>query len=527
MLKNNPRMKITAVTFTREGANEIRNRIQAFCGSEVRRVSTGTFHSLAFQQLGDAGVRQRVLSPADQTQMMRRAWIESGQEIKKWDQALQAIGYYKSQIDPSIPDRPDGRLYRTYQNLLNEHGAWDFSDLLLQAVNRMRDGKLGPFNTDALLIDEFQDSDPAQYAWLRAHRHLPTIFAVGDDDQSIFGWRGGMGYEGFRRFEADFSAQRILLSRNYRSRGEILTSATRVIAKNHYRAAKRLTPMRGHGGMIRLHSFRTRDEEVAAIATAVKETPGNWAVLGRTNSLLDHVEGALSAMEIPHRRIGGRRLWDSRHVGALLSALRAVATGDNFSFGQFLSWLHLDESELRALQKNSASLKRTILAGVWPEIVRRDKRKLLTELSNHLKSWSAQISKNSLNQAIEGVSYWMYEHSGSIETIRIAGAAVASMKGSLAQRLNTIQQLGTVRQTENHGLATVITMHSAKGLEFHSVWGVGIEQGVCPHTDSDAAEERRLFYVCMTRAMERLEMSSCMEAPVSQFLNEAGLAVRS
>jgi hypothetical protein len=249
LLKAAPGARVCAVTFTREAAREIRARILQEAGEGAEgRVVAGTFHALCWRQLG--GSREPVAGEGERSAYAARAAAAVRAELQP-ETALAIIEACKAGSPVPFPGLDTGRLLAAYQEILLRNGKIDFQDLVARALEGMRRGTVAPVPATHLLVDEFQDTDESQLAWVFAHaRAGAQVTAVGDDDQSIYGWRRALGHEGMERFAAHLGAKRLFLGTNYRSRPEIVEAAARLIERNRGRQAKALRSARPPGGRV-------------------------------------------------------------------------------------------------------------------------------------------------------------------------------------------------------------------------------------------------------------------------------------
>jgi superfamily I DNA/RNA helicase len=536
LLLANPSCRIAAITFTRDAADELKHRLTMAAPGSRQRVLAGTFHSIAMRQLKKAGISRRVVSPTQQYQLVRRAWYSVGVgQFQDLEEAVRVIEHHKANALPAPAGSREQRLLTAYNTLLQEYHSLDFTDLLAEAVSGMRQGSVARLAVDAILVDEFQDTDDSQYAWLLEHRAVPTVMAVGDDDQSIYGWRSAGGFAAMLRFEKDFQATRIVLRSNYRSHDEIIRCANRLVENNDRRVPKQILAIRGMGGQTSHLRADTRDAEISAIQEAVSRKPGDWAVLARTNALVDQVEAMLSATEntnghgIPYKRLGGRRLWDREHAAVFIALLHAVHSQEDLWVSQLLQWLGCREEDIRELRKRADTLYQAVQHRVIPEQASERLQVALLSLPAVWRAWSGLVADPS--RLAMSIGDWMIEQRRS-ERIRedianIAGA-VARMKSNLSTRLRVLDGLVTAKPdtaSQNGQAVTISTMHGSKGLEFNRVWVMGLSQGTCPNDRGDLAEERRLFYVAVTRARHELVVSCSTKTGFpSRFIREAGLA---
>jgi len=490
-----PAAQLIVVTFTRQAAAELRRRLEEKLAN-LANVRVATFHSLALQQML-INNRVRICSPTEQLALLQLA-AQAHLAEKDFPAFRSAADAYTSG-QPSALDRADFQLtYDAYLELLAGHSAIDFGQGVLSAVEGMESGEIRPYPCDYLLVDEVQDIDPTQVRWVMAHTAAgATLTIVGDDDQSIFGFRSAMGIRGMTFIQDRHSAERIELTINYRSHLEILSLAVRLINHNLKRVPKQLASAKGAGGAVRLHSRYWSDEdEDEAIATHLQRTPGEWAVIARTNRKLDRIAHALRSLGIRFSRPGRTPFWESEEPALFLRLLSPAPLSDPLT---------------------RAALQARTRAGSDPQ---RGSRDPIHELSEALKSCSRALAPA---VRINAVAAWLQTHVQGLPKNRIAGARqliehckgyLSSMEGSLESRL---AQARRPRSTKEEDIR-LISMHGAKGLEFDNVWIAGCQDGVIPNSRSqDLEEERRLMYVAMTRAERHLHLSFAWNQQVTPF----------
>jgi len=526
LLRKDPKAPIVITTFTRDAANELRSRLRGMLGRMPQTVLIGTFHSLAMELLRRASGRFRLLSPGEQAMLLRRAYARIDADFD-WEEAGPIIDHYKSTTEPVLRNTPACDLYRAYQTLLTEHHAMDFSDPILESVRRMRDGTAKPLPCLHILVDEFQDVDEVQFAWMDGHIAAGARgYVVGDDDQSIYGFRHALGFRGMQDFEKRYGAATLSLNENYRSASTILEAADRLIRHNRQRMPKQLRAARLAAGTVRMERFCSRLDEAEAVLAAVRDDPGQWAVVARTNRLLDLVEAILDRAEIPNIRSGTSRLWDRRHVASLIASLRALAKGESHGIEQLFVSCGVDEKIIADLGPITIETAESFVA-----LLPVDDRRVPNELVGYLKEWKKLISEGRAPIVIEGVAAWymrfLRREDRRSEDLAIAARTLAGMDGSIIARLAITH---APKRQNTKGSVSLLTMHATKGLEYPCLWLMAFEEDIIPHLDAigpdggGIEEERRLAYVGMTRARETLVFSTGRDDAVpSRFLREAGI----
>lgn len=572
--------QILAVTFTNRAAAELRERIVSLVGTAGHEVQTGTFHAICARVLRRDGAAigldpHFVIYDADDQallmrQLIREADLPSGEFRPA--AVLAAISRAKNEmIDPSElaararnrHDQAVARLAVAYQLRLRELGALDFDDLLLAAVQLFQEAPavLARYQDRwrYLHIDEYQDTNRPQYLWVRAlaarHRNLCV---VGDDDQSIYSWRGA-DIRNILDFERDYpDATVVKLERNYRSTQLILDAAHAVVSRNERRTAKRLwTDQTGGRPILRFEAYN-EEEEAEWIARQIETLvhgrgslltrradedddgpyrPADIAVMYRTNAQSRAIEEALLRFGIPYQIVGGVRFYQRREVKDALAYLRILRSDrDAVSFERVLNVppRHIGERTLEALRAAEGEVEggsyfealvagaegrlslaaRTVgaLAG-FVDLVRRLRARVgilpLPELLDEVlerSGYRAMLADGSE----ENAERW----ANLLELRRVAERYEDLAPGDALDRFLEDTALVADADTYTAGAdaVTLITLHAAKGLEFPVVFIAGLEEGIFPHSrslDDPAAleEERRLAYVGITRAKRRLFLS--------------------
>jgi superfamily I DNA/RNA helicase len=526
-LLSRPNSIVGAVTFSKDAATELRDRILSLaCADAKRRLLAGTFHSLAFRQLGGAsGQRRDIASDGDRSGLIARVLAERGLKWKVED-VIQLIERIKTDFGRVEGASTEADVYHAYQEALARNGKIDFQDMLRLSVEGMESGDIEPYAVTDLLVDEFQDTDPLQYRWVELHaRAGATVTVVGDDDQSIYGFRSALGVRGMENFASTFEAQRVVLGSNYRCRDEILAAADRVIRNNVDRIAKLLRAERGQGGVV--SSLRFEDEYADAVAAveamqARLAAGQSCAVLARTNRILDAFEAVCRSHGQSYFRASGYSVLN-RPQGALLCNLLEVVQGakDN-GLDAVLAHMGVSSGDLGSLHR-----------AMGPTLVQKQKKDLValgltdetaTAYRNFMKrlaEWKELCGRQFYSLALEGVREWMLSYAKTEAAIRAIQATydvVSRLNGLFTERIEFLKR-------DNNkpvpGALILTTMHSSKGLEWDHVWIARAEEGVVPDDKSPESEERRLFYVAMTRARESLVMTSIRKHSVSRFVVES------
>ncbi len=557
---------ILSVTFTNKAANEMRSRIEELLGPMARTMWVGTFHSLAHRLLRthwcDANLPEgfQILDSDDQLRLVRRVITALGLDDDRWP-AKQAQWYINGKKDEGLephhlPDYGDAtartmiKIYRAYEEACQRSGSIDFADLLLKVhklwVNRPDILKHYQERFRYILVDEFQDTNAIQYAWIRLLAgNENQVMIVGDDDQSIYGWRGAK-VENILRFSKDFpGAKTTRLEQNYRSTGTILNAANALIANNAGRMGKNLWTAGEDGVPIVVYAAFNDLDEARFIVNRVREWQRDGkalrdvALLYRSNAQSRVLEEALMQYSIPYRVYGGLRFFERAEIKDALGYLRLVANrDDDASFERVVNTptRGIGEKTIIAVRehalKNNSSLwqaandllAQTFFAAraanaleqfiLLIETLATDTRELsLYEQTEHVIQNSGLIEHYRKEKGEKGLA-----RLENLEELVNAARefnpeeADASMPPLAAFIAYSALEAGEGQAEKFEDSVQLMTLHSAKGLEFPVVFLCGCEEGLFPHymTMEDPKgleEERRLCYVGMTRAMQQLFMT--------------------
>ncbi len=552
--------QVMAVTFTNKAAREMAARLEGLLGGRPAGLSLGTFHALCARLLRreaeHIGLSREfvIFDEADQLSLARQAIKALNLDPKQVQpgKVLAAISSAKNELlgpgDLAPADyfaEITRRVYERYQQMLQANRALDFDDLLLETVRLLRLDDLRQKYRRRfrhILVDEFQDTNTAQYEILRLLAgENPDLFVVGDPDQSIYRWRGA-DYRNVLRFQKDYpQAQVILLEQNYRSTQTILDAAMAVIDRQTGRHRKQLFTERGQGQLISLHEAYDEADEaqfvvetIAGLTLAGEAQPGECAVMYRTNAQSRALEEAFLKAGLPYRLVGAQRFYGRREVKDLIAYLRLIHNpADEVSLLRVLNTppRGLGEKTVETLLAGAAQagvsgagLVMNLAAGSESASIGGLSGRAsaaLAAFGRQLAGWIAARERlpvaSLMDRLIEDTRYRAYIDDGTEEgaerwenVLELRGVAQefeeAGLPGFLEQ-VALVSDQDTL--TENLNAPTLLTLHAAKGLEFPVVFIVGLDDGTFPHQrsfpDREAmAEERRLFYVGITRAKDRL-----------------------
>jgi DNA helicase-2/ATP-dependent DNA helicase PcrA len=554
--------EILAVTFTNKAAKEMRNRLGKLLGQNSSSRDfmpwMGTFHGICVRLLRIEGgvidiARNFVIYDEDDRlglikQVMKQ--LPVGDREMKARSISAAISAAKNDlIDPAefeasatYPNQKNiAKIYQRYEDLRKVAGALDFDDLLIETVKLLKDVPKVRTRWQAtfkhILIDEYQDTNAAQYAIVKALvGKQRDICVVGDDWQSIYSWRGA-DFTNILNFERDFKGAKVIkLEQNYRSTGNILDAAHNVITKNIARTDKKLWTAEGPGSPVQIHGVYDETEEAQLVAeristhVAMKARQfGDFVVLYRTNAQSYTLERACLRLRVPYQIIGGVRFYDRREVKDIIAYLRLVyQPNDRMSFSRIVNvpTRGVGETSLeRFLAWQSGSGMDIISALIEVEqtsTVTARAKQALSSLGEKLRSVQSLTETAPPSEVIEKIidltDYRDFILDGSPQAEdREAnlGALLSDAQGfaSTADFLEEVALMSSVDTESDGQKVTLMTLHAAKGLEFPVVFIVGMEEGIIPHArvyeagPAELEEERRLVYVGMTRAREELHLT--------------------
>jgi DNA helicase-2/ATP-dependent DNA helicase PcrA len=553
--------QLLAVTFTNKAAREMKERIGAIIGESVEGLQwLGTFHAIGAQILRRhaelVGLKSNftILDADDMVRLAKQVIEAEGLDEKRWTgRGLSTVidAWKNRGLTPDkVPSNEawhfaDGKaikLYAAYQERLKALNAADFGDLLIHNLTIFQNHSdlLAQYQDKFryMLVDEYQDTNVAQYLWLRllAQKHR-NICCVGDDDQSIYGWRGAE-VENILRFEKDFPGAKIIrLERNYRSTPSILAAASHLIAANKARLGKTLWTDQSGGELVKVRGVWDGDEEARLIGDDIESEQmkgralSDMAVLVRASFQMRAFEERFNTLGLPYRVVGGPRFYEREEVRDAISYLRLIRSQDDD-----LAFDRIANKPARKLGGQTMSTIHTLARARGLSMMATSR--LLLE-SDDL----AATARNALRKFVEMVGRWVgevehlsprdltelvLEESGYTDFWRNNKSAKADSKlDNLKEVVNAVSEFDTLAAYLDHvalvadrnegsegGQVWLMTLHAAKGLEFPVVFLPGWEEGVFPSQRSldeggTAAleEERRLAYVGITRARESCRIS--------------------
>lgn len=576
---------ILAITFTNKAAGEMKERIHAvtgqdgmwvmtfhsFCARVLRNDADKLGHSRNFSIYGEAET-DRII-----TRILKEGFPEDTDKKKtiRWHiSAAKSIAMTPDQYSLRIKDHPECALitqvYEKYEEELAKNNAFDFDDLLLKTflLFAMHKDVLEKYQDRFLYVhvDEFQDTNKIQFLLVKMLvRKYGNIFVVGDDDQSIYGWRGA-DVGNILNFKKDYPDCRIYkLERNYRSSGNILKTANKVIANNAGRMGKQLWTDREDGVDVSYRSLGDDKTEADFVLEQIMNLVKNhgykysdFAILVRINSLTRVFEDRMSSYGMPYRVIGGFKFYERKEIKDFIAYLRmAVNPADGESVTRIINFPKRGigdacvDALIRACAEKNVSLFDGLMILDELDLSSAYKKKL-----SPFAALAADISENKDKMPLDEYVKYVFdridfysaydiddpEGRTKLENIDQFLTSVHEFCADnpdvkLEEYLQTLSLLTDADETDEGNYITIATIHGVKGLEFRCVFIVGLEEGIFPSlrsdtTTADVEEERRIMYVAITRAKERLWLTNAGRRfrfgktesnPVSRFVKESGL----
>lgn len=581
-----PQSQILALTFTNKAAKEMADRVKELTQRKLQNLTVSTFHAFGVKVLradiDKLGYRENfsIYDETDRTALIK----ECGRELKFSPDALDI--YKISQLFSNIKTGRKNwqtendmyrQLYDCYQEGLKLYNAVDFDDLIVLPIKLFRE------NPDVLeryrdrfkyiMVDEFQDTSHQQYELM----HLladENVAVVGDDDQSIYSWRGA-DYQNIINFEKDFKVTEIRLEQNYRSTGTILDAANGVISHNTNRKDKKLWSGKGEGKPIEIYMPENETEEANFIAESIqgiaieeKKTYDDFGVLIRANTQSRYIEEAFLQANIPYTMSGGTSFFERKEIKDIISYLRVIANhDDDINLLRIINVPRrgIGRAAIQVINEEAEKLGSTLWMAIQSlvqaedsaasENLKEDLQDFINLIeSNRQKLLSGRGLSKKVREMVEEINYKDYlitEYSKSEKAVRFKLKNIELLlemmerweidpdntNPSLFNYLNRITLMSRDNGDDENdkGKVNLMTIHASKGLEFPVVFIAGAEEGLIPHQRSvdensgNVEEERRLFYVAITRAREKLIISSCqkrrkmqaiIECEPSRFLDE-------
>ncbi|KAF0232290.1 MAG: DNA helicase II / ATP-dependent DNA helicase [Beijerinckiaceae bacterium] len=551
--------EILAMTFTNKAAREMKERIGHLVGSVAEGMPwLGTFHSIGTKllrrhaELVDLRSDFTILDMDDQLRLLKQVIAAEDIDDKRWPARVLANiidGWKNRALTPEKVPAGEatgfagkgGKLYALYQERLKTLNAVDFGDLLLEVIRLFRDN---PTITQQyqdrfryILVDEYQDTNVAQYLWLRLMAQgRRNICCVGDDDQSIYGWRGAE-VDNILRFEKDFPGAAVIrLERNYRSTGHILGAAAHLIARNEGRLGKTLFTEGEEGERVSVACAWDSEEEARQIADDIEGLQhkghrlNEMAILVRASFQMREFEERFITNAIPYRVIGGPRFYERAEIRDAMAYLKCVANISNdLAFERIFNTPKrgLGDAVLATMHAYARDQRIPLMQAarvlVETEEFKPKQRQTMRELMEAFARWSSLIETTPHHELAETIleesgytDMWKKDRSadaaGRLENLKELVRAMEEFE-NLAGFLEHVSLVMDTTANESDDRVSIMTLHAAKGLEFETVFLPGWEEGVFPHQraldeqgKAGLEEERRLAYVGLTRAKRRAKL---------------------
>ncbi len=579
---------ILAVTFTNKAANEMKKRIYDLLQSNNKQLPLiGTFHSICVhilrKEIGKFGYQSsfNIFDDQDQLSLIKKIFkeleIDKNQvnprgvlsSISKAKNELLDRDYFERSAE-SYYEKIVAKIYKRYQEELKKNNALDFDDLIMLTVKIFQENNavLEKYQNlfRYIMIDEYQDTNHAQYLLVNliAKKHQ-NIFVVGDDFQSVYMWRGA-NIKNILSFEKDYPTAKIIkLEQNYRSTQIILDAANNIISNNVYQKKKKIWTEQKGGSLIKIYEAESEKDEAEFITNTIEKkikNEGNkysdFAVLYRTNAQSRVIEELFLKHSIPYRIVGGIKFYQRKEIKDVISYLRFIYDSNDFialeriinTPKRGLGEKTLEKWVLFARENNLSFVDAGLILKNNGVKINAGKIKMIAEFCNFVKKMKKLTKKKNLSNFIREV----FTQSGYEKSLEKLGEDGETRKENIQELLSVADKYrdgsadeflqffleeialaadaDKINQEQN--VAHLMTLHSAKGLEFPYVFIAGMEEGLLPHSrsllsDSELEEERRLMYVGITRAEReayltyanmRIIFGSTQANPVSRFIDE-------
>lgn len=571
ILKLNQSHRVLMVTFTNAAANEMDERLaKRLAQKDYKRTSSSTFASLMMRQFRPLVKKRRCIIGAEQYSFVKRAIIAEGGDSDELEFFMSSVDQFGRELDGEFQDNTysfERKVYARYCKILSDQNCYDLNMMARELIAGLQSGVIKPYNFTHLLCDEYQDTDNLQYLWLKIHGDAGLILAcVGDDDQSIYSWRGALSFDAFKRLQKDFNASGYLLSKSFRCASNILSSAKKFIENNQDRLPKEMVSGIAEQGQVykveipinyisqyqidneMRDKVEVKSTSIEQLSSAEKEKqeryrfvaekinsinkPG-WAVLARTNRQLDQMEKALLELQLKVVRIGGKSIFDNIHAVSMVNLFYGLVNDSASSeLVSGLGWAGEKEENLKYISQVSSAMgfaaasqigdvQWTTITAYMQEMSLLAKQCRESDSERYIQKWG-EVMLRVIRKLGDK------ERKFQVTILEIILNILRGSKGDLYSRArNLVDKTRKPKNKIDHKQEDAIilsTMNSSKGLEWPRVWLIDIEDGIVPMLKENVTieaieEERRLVYVAMTRAQFELYLSY-KEGNESMFIEE-------
>lgn len=541
-IQDNPYAFVWAISFTRKAAAELRDRLIAKLGrdSYEAQAKVSTFDGTFLEQLRKAlgGAKIELISPGERYNLVERSMRSTGNTKMKMDFALRAVDHFSGFIEipeEEVENNPEGyELFVKFDELRRERKKWDFPSICRAVVKGQENGNIALLPVSHIVVDEFQDCNQAQLRWLTAYANTDTTtLTVGDDDQSIYFFRGSNGYENFVQYKEKFNATTRFLNVCFRCKPEILFAGQRLIENNKDRLPKDMKSIYDEGGEVQVIPARDFEDELDLIAKKIAEddNPNNWAVLARTNRKLWELIGVLQSNGIPYVTKEADSLLSTPFCDTYYKIIEMFVKRQKKNGADILAWMGASDTDIDQSKKYGGLSRRHLIENYQlPEGKRvpTSHDEVLFSTIAVLLSYEHSVDEGLkvVNDMFEGQKTLKKSEQSMIDVFSkiIKKCSTGSFREGAKSFMRIVEkaQQGSETDKETGEGVELLTLHSSKGLQWNKVWIMNVAKDVIPPKGSgrlEISEERRLLFVGMTRAIEELYISFPQNKK-SRFLDE-------
>ncbi len=562
--------QVQMVTFTNAAAKEMEHRIHKRVEYEARsRVRSSTFAKIILQQFRTISCGRQMLLGGEQHNYVRRTALKTGIDLEQISEYEEVLDHISRTREHAQYEERYIQFYNEYIALMKRYKKIDLNHITSEVIDAIKENKIPALQITHLIVDEFQDTDQLQYEWMLAQQQQGFhVCAVGDDDQSIYSWRGACGYGNMIRFQKDFNSEGYLLSECFRCPSHILGVAKGLIEHNQDRIPKLMSSVKNETGKVSIIEIdknyispwtieqKKRDGVLSTINTPKQNDKVNyepyryvaddilseyfkWAILARTNRTLDNMELVFAERGIPCVRIGGKSILSDVHAIGMINLLFGGINPKLLShLADGLGWLGEKEEVISQIHRTSKGV------GFAAMVAQNHTDWICYTAIFHtmISTWECNNSNQDvvtkyINEYFDFIIKMANEkkhpdYGKQISIATLLKKIILNNTGDLHSRASKLLRLVTTRPKYNSKIeandkVVLCTMNGAKGLQWPRVWVIQVEKGVIPNKKVSflvdethkKEEERRLLYVAMTRAEDEL-IVSYVEGKASEFINE-------